>query len=64
MIEEKIYMWKPKSNDQGQPAQSLQADLYRYFLWHFSKTMQLWVQYGMLKIIYRILCKTEESRPC
>ena len=34
------------------------------FLWHLSKTMPLWVRYGILKIMYRILCKTEASRPC
>ena len=33
------------------------------FLWHLSKTMPLWVQYRILKIMYRILCKTEGSRP-
>ena len=31
------------------------------FLWHLSKT--LWVQYGILKIMYRGLWKTEGSKP-
>ena len=34
------------------------------FLWHLSKTMPLCVQYGILKIMHRILCKTEGSKPC
>ena len=34
-----------------------------WFLWHLSKTMPLWVQYRILKFMYRILCKTEGSRP-
>ena len=32
-------------------------------LWHLSKTMPLWVQYGILKIMYRISCKIEEVDP-
>ena len=30
-------------------------------LWHLSKTMPLRVQYGILKTMYRTLCKTEGS---
>ena len=34
------------------------------FLWHLLKKMPLWVQYGILKIMYHILCKTKGRRPC
>ena len=33
------------------------------FWWRLSKTMPLWFQYGILKIIYRSLCKIKEGKP-
>ena len=52
---QKIYKYRKRSS---------QADTIKYFLWHLSaKTMPLWVQYCISKIMYRILWKTEGSRP-
>ena len=42
--------------------QFLSRNIERFFL-YLSKTIQLWLQYGILKIMSRSLCKWGESKP-